>query len=134
MRSRVVPVVLSAWIASAGVDITHASSSQATSPSAAATPPYRETVDRYCVTCHNQRLKTAGLTLDALDLSKVPADAGVWEKVVRKLRARAMPPPGARRPDEPTYHSLLSWLESELDAAGAAHPNPGRPVLHRLNQ
>ena len=103
---------------------------------AAAPPasPYREVVDKYCATCHNQRLKTAGLMLDRMDLAKVPSDADVWEKVVRKLRAGAMPPPGAQRPDQATYHSLISWLETELDRAAEAKPNPGRPVLHRLNR
>ncbi len=55
-------------------------------------------IDQYCVTCHNQRLKTAGLVLDTLDLAKIPADAETWEKVVRKLRTGAMPPPGLPRP------------------------------------
>jgi Protein of unknown function (DUF1592)/Protein of unknown function (DUF1588)/Protein of unknown function (DUF1585)/Protein of unknown function (DUF1587)/Protein of unknown function (DUF1595)/Planctomycete cytochrome C len=89
---------------------------------------------KYCVTCHNQRLKTGGLMLDTLDLSKVPDNAETWEKVVRKLSARVMPPQGMRRPDEATYNSLISWLETRLDAAAAAHPYPGRPMLHRLNR
>jgi hypothetical protein len=99
-----------------------------------AAPAYREVIDKYCVTCHNQRLKTAGLTLDTLDLSNVPGNAETLEKVVRKLKAGAMPPPGAARPDQGTYHSLISWLEGQLDTAAAAHPDPGRTVLHRLNR
>jgi mono/diheme cytochrome c family protein len=95
---------------------------------------YRETIDRYCVTCHNQRLKTGGLTLDTVDLAQVPAQAEVWEKVVRKLQAGLMPPPGARRPDAETYHGLTSWLETQLDRAAEAKPYAGRPVLHRLNR
>src|SRR5579862_5236982 len=94
----------------------------------------RKALDQYCVTCHNQRLKTGGLALDTLDAANVPAGAEVWEKVVRKLRAGAMPPVGMPRPDQATYHSLIAWLETELDHAAAAHPNPGRPVLHRLNR
>ncbi len=101
-------------------------------PDAAA--PYRAVIDKYCVTCHNQRLKTAGLMLDTVDLSKIPGNAETLEKVVRKLRAGAMPPPGAVRPDPATYHGLISWLERQLDSAAAAHPDPGRPVLHRLNR
>ncbi len=62
--------------------------------------PPREVLDKYCVTCHNQRLKTAGLTLDTADVSNVAGNAEVWEKVIRKLRAGAMPP-GAARPDPP---------------------------------
>ncbi|HEY1238914.1 MAG TPA: DUF1592 domain-containing protein [Bryobacteraceae bacterium] len=94
----------------------------------------RETLDRYCVTCHNQRLKTAGLTLDTMDLAQVPAQAEVWEKVVRKLRAGLMPPPGAKRPDPETYHNLTTWLEQQLDHSAEAAPHPGRPILHRLNR
>jgi cytochrome c551/c552 len=61
--------------------------------------PERALLDKYCVTCHNQRLKTGGLTLDNIDLSKVPAQAEVWEKVIGKLRSGTMPPAGLPRPD-----------------------------------
>jgi hypothetical protein len=91
-------------------------------------------LDKYCVTCHNQRLKTAGLMLDALDLGQVSEHAETWEKVVRKLRTGAMPPAGRPRPDSALYDSASSWLEAELDRAALAHPNPGRPTLHRLNR
>ena len=100
----------------------------------ASTAPYRETLNRYCVTCHNQKLKTAGLTLDTMDLAQVPQQAEVWEKVVRKLRAGLMPPPGLKRPDPETYHNLTTWLEGQLDQAAEAAPHPGRPILHRLNR
>ena len=96
--------------------------------------PYREIAGQYCITCHNQRLKTGGLTLDTLDFENVPKDAAIWEKVIRKLRAGAMPPAGAKHPDQATTHSLVAWLESQLDAAAAAHPDPGSPVLHRMNR
>src|SRR5690349_5974999 len=92
----------------------------------------RETLDRYCVTCHNQRLRTGGLTLDGLDVSKPGADAAIWEKVVRKVRTGAMPPAGMPRPDEGTATALVSELTTALDRA--AMPNPGRPLLHRLNR
>src|ERR1700723_3426825 len=75
-----------------------------------ADPPYRAVLDKYCVPCHNQRLKTGGLTLDNLDLSKVPAQAEVWEKVIRKLRSGTMPPAGLPRPDAATYSNLEGWL------------------------
>jgi hypothetical protein len=92
-------------------------------------------LDRYCVTCHNERLRTAELTLEGLDLSHVGADAGTWESVVRKLRLRAMPPEGRPRPDDATNDAVASWLETELDRAAAAAPDPGRrPALHRLSR
>src|SRR5262245_15326534 len=89
------------------------------------TSEYRATIDQYCVTCHNQRLKTGGLTLDTLDLTKIADRADLWEKVVQKLSAGAMPPQGVKRPDVGTYHALTAWLEAELDRAAAANPNPG---------
>ncbi len=96
--------------------------------------PPRDVLDKYCVTCHNQRLKTAGLTLDTADVSNVAGNAEVWEKVIRKLRAGAMPPPGAARPDQATYSTLISHLERQIDTADAVHPYAGRPVLHRMNR
>src|SRR5437763_259549 len=98
-----------------------------------AAPP-RAVFDQYCVTCHNQRLHTAGLTLDTMDLAHVSDKAEVWEKVVRKLRTAAMPPAGRPRPDTATYEATSAWLEGELDRAAIAHPNPGRPTIHRLNR
>src|SRR5439155_14901895 len=78
---------------------------------------------------------TANLVLDKADAEQVANSAETWEKVVVKLRSRAMPPPGTRRPDNATYEAVASWLETELDRAAAAHPNPGRPAdLHRLNR
>ena len=94
----------------------------------------KDALDQYCVTCHNARLKTGGLVLETASLDRVAADPATWEKVVRKLRLGVMPPLGAKRPDAGTYDRLIASLESELDAAGAAHPYPGRPVLHRLNR
>jgi hypothetical protein len=97
-----------------------------------ADPSYREVLDKYCVTCHNQRLKTGGLALDTMDLSKVPAQAEIWEKVIRKLRSGAMPPAGIPRPDAATYKNLAAWLEEQIDQS--AEPYAGRPILHRLNR
>jgi uncharacterized protein DUF1592/uncharacterized protein DUF1588/uncharacterized protein DUF1587/uncharacterized protein DUF1585/uncharacterized protein DUF1595 len=96
--------------------------------------PARDTIDRYCVTCHNQRLKTADLMLDTLDLAKIADAPDTWEKVVRKLRTGTMPPQPSRRPDHATYQGLIGFLEGELDRAATAAPNPGRPLLHRLNR
>ncbi len=93
------------------------------------------TFTKYCVTCHNARLKTAGFVLDTADLKNAGAHAETWEKVVRKLRTEAMPPAGAPRPDRATYDSTAAYLETELDRAAAARPNPGSlPLLHRLTR
>jgi hypothetical protein len=92
----------------------------------------RAVLNQYCVTCHNERTKTANLTLDTLDPARVGDNAAVWEKVVRKLRAGMMPPAGSRRPDRVTYQSLISWLENELDRNATVHAPP--PGLHRLNR
>jgi mono/diheme cytochrome c family protein len=101
---------------------------------AAAPQPSRAVFDKYCVGCHNQRVKTAGLALDALDPAQVGEHAEAWEKVVRKLRTGAMPPPGRPRPDKALTASVAASLEAGLDRAAAEHPNPGRPTLHRLNR
>jgi mono/diheme cytochrome c family protein len=102
---------------------------------AAAATPAGELVTRYCVGCHNERLKSGNLMLDRADPSHVGNSAETWEKVIIKLRTRAMPPPGGRRPDSATYDAVAAWLEQELDRAAAAKPNPGRPAdLHRLNR
>jgi mono/diheme cytochrome c family protein len=106
------------------------------STDAALTPAaqYRAVLDRYCVTCHNGRLKTADLMLDAMDVANPPAGAEVWEKVITKLRGRAMPPPNMRRPDNATLDAFATYLETAIDRAAATHPDPGRPALHRLNR
>jgi hypothetical protein len=97
-------------------------------------PSLRPVLDRYCVTCHNGRLKTAGLQLDALNVDRVGADADTWEKVARKLRTREMPPAGAPRPDRDTYDRATAVLEAALDRAAEINPKPGRVVIHRLNR
>jgi len=87
------------------------------------------------VTCHNAKLKTAGFVLDVTALSHIDTSAEVWEKVDRKLRSYAMPPAGVPRPDEATYNSVASFLETELDHAALKQPNPGNlPLLHRLSR
>jgi Protein of unknown function (DUF1592)/Protein of unknown function (DUF1588)/Protein of unknown function (DUF1585)/Protein of unknown function (DUF1587)/Protein of unknown function (DUF1595)/Planctomycete cytochrome C len=94
----------------------------------------RKLLDQYCVTCHNQRLKTAGLTLDQLDPSNVAAHPEAWEKVVRKLRAGMMPPSGLPRPAAADYAALTISLENDLDRAAAAKPKLARPSVHRMNR
>jgi hypothetical protein len=92
-------------------------------------------LDRYCVTCHNQRLATAGLKLDEADVANPDAGAEIWEKVVRKVRTGMMPPPNMPQPSMEDRVALLSWLETSLDKAAAAKPNPGRTeTLRRLNR
>src|ERR1700731_4363945 len=104
-------------------------------PPAGAPPvPEQATLDKYCLPCHNERSRTAGLSLEKLDLRNVPDRAEVWEKVITKLRSHAMPPPRAPRPDAGTSAALVSWLESSLDIAAARNPDPGRPMIHRLNR
>ena len=105
-----------------------------TDPASAA--KYRALLDRYCVTCHSDRIKKANLTLEKLDLTTSTGDhPELWEKVVRKLRAGVMPPPGMSRPALTDYEGMRDWLEAELDKKAAARGiNPGYVVLHRLNR
>ena len=114
-----------------------AKSAQPSSPIGAvsAASSQRQTLDRYCVTCHNQRLVTAGLKLDDADVANPGTGAEIWEKVVRKLRTGMMPPPNMPQPSMDDRVALLSWLETSLDKAAAAKPNPGRTeTLRRLNR
>ena len=104
---------------------------QASSLSSPTPSADRATLDRYCVTCHNSRTRTGGLALDTLDVTRVAADAETWEKVVRKVRGRMMPPPGLPRPDDATYDALSAHLEEALDRAVAVRPHPGRTDTFR---
>jgi hypothetical protein len=95
----------------------------------------RRVLDRYCVTCHNKRVKTAALELDGLDVSNPGSQAEVWEKVVRKVHTGTMPPSNVPQPSGDDRRALLAWLETALDSAWAARPNPGRTdTLRRLNR
>jgi hypothetical protein len=89
---------------------------------------------QYCVVCHNQKAKTAGLALDAMDFDRVEKAPEVWEKVVRKVRVGLMPPGGAKRPQRPVLDAFAAEVERRLDKAAALNPNPGSPGLHRLNR
>ena len=100
----------------------------------ATAPPSRVLLDRYCVTCHNERLQTAGLMLDRVDLGHVRAHAEVLEKVVRKLRSGQMPPEGRPRPEASALDAFTSALETALDREAAATTNPGRVASRRLNR
>src|SRR5215469_16417475 len=128
MRMRVHAWVLRSLMAVvAAVALLSAQTTQTSSP--------RETFDKYCITCHNQKLRTSGLALDTLDLSKPGENAEILERVIVRLRARSMPPAGMPRPDATTYRAVATELENEIDRAWAAKPNPGRiGAVHRLNR
>jgi len=99
--------------------------------------PQRALLDRYCVTCHSQNAKERGtvpVALDKADLSRIGSDAELWEKVVRKMESGLMPPQGAARPDPMATKAFTGWLVDALDQEAKVHPNPGRPLLHRLNR
>lgn len=105
------------------------------SPVEASTEPHGKLLARYCVSCHNERLKTAGVMLDQVDVAHIDQNPAVWEKVVRKLRTGMMPPDGRPRPDTQAYMAMVSYLETALDRASADAPNPGWPAAaHRLNR
>ena len=103
-------------------------------PSAETVAAERALLDQYCVTCHNDKTRRANLTLEKLDLATAGDHAELWEKVIRKLRAGVMPPPGVRRPPLKEYEGLRDFLESEVDRKAAGHTNPGSVILHRLNR
>jgi cytochrome c551/c552 len=94
----------------------------------------RALLNQYCVTCHNDKLKTANFSLQNLDLASAGDHPEIWEQVIRKLRAGMMPPPGMPRPPLAKYEQLRDWLEAEVDRKAAEHPDPGSVVLHRLNR
>jgi Protein of unknown function (DUF1592)/Protein of unknown function (DUF1588)/Protein of unknown function (DUF1585)/Protein of unknown function (DUF1587)/Protein of unknown function (DUF1595) len=101
---------------------------------AATAAKQRALLDQYCVTCHNDRTKIDNFSLQKEDINAVADHPEVWERVIRKLRAGMMPPPGLPRPPIAQYEGLRDWLEEQIDRKAAAHPNPGSVVLHRLNR
>ena len=138
-RSRYLLLVVAAsvWVALSGWSARGWSTLSASSPQATQSTESSAagaTIEKYCVTCHNQRLRTGDLALDLPDLANVAAHADVWEKVIRKVRAGMMPPAGVPRPDEASRRALVASLESTLDQAARTSPNPGRPLAHRLNR
>jgi mono/diheme cytochrome c family protein len=130
MRNLLLLALLGAGFATAVT----AAPQQAGKQAPATSNPNRALVDRYCVGCHNQRLKTAKLELDVLDLTHPEKDALTWERAIRKLRGGMMPPPGAPRPSVTEVNSLATYLEDSLDKAGATKLNPGSVRIHRLNR
>ncbi len=131
--------VAAAGCTAAGLFSAAPSARQAPAPAAVAAPApgssSQTLISKYCISCHNERTRTAGLVLDRLDAANPGEHAQVWETVVEKLRAGSMPPPGRPRPDGATYASAAAELEGALDRAWAAQPNPGRiGAVHRLNR
>ena len=107
----------------------------AQSPAASASADSGQFFSTYCFSCHNQKLRTAGVALEGADPAQASANPELWERVIAKLRAGSMPPPGRPRADAATYRTVASSLENEIDRAWAAHPNPGRiSAVHRLNR
>ena len=97
-------------------------------------PPSPTLVARYCAGCHNDNLKSGTFSFARFDLIHPEQNADQAEKVIRKVRAGLMPPPGLPRPDAAQMKAFAAALETSIDQAAAAHPNPGRPALHRLNR
>ena len=133
MKNRLL-IVGALWLGAVTGVFPQSAGSGATNPAAPPVSAPRDVIATYCTSCHNQRLKTAGLTLDSINVDDVAGSAEIWEKVVRKVRGGLMPPAGARQPDAPTRDAFVTSIEAELDRAWAAHPNPGRPLLRRLNR
>ena len=114
---------------------TQTQNTPAAASSAAPTPAAeRALLDKYCVTCHNDKMKVDNFSLQKEDINAVGEHPEVWERVIRKLRAGMMPPPGMPRPPLAKYEELRDWLEAQIDRKAAAHPDPGSIVLHRLNR
>jgi mono/diheme cytochrome c family protein len=129
-----IPVILIVFVGGASASFAPPEQTSREATTAAVSQP-RALVDQYCVTCHNKTAKIGGLALDGMDLDHVGENAAVWEAMVKKLRARYMPPIGRPRPSEEQYDGLITHLTTLLDQAGAAHPEPGSPsTLRRLNR
>src|SRR2546421_5515274 len=107
---------------------------QAQNSPAADTAGHRTTLQLYCIGCHSGPTPFAGLNLEPLDFAKLEENGAIWEKMIRKLRDRQMPPAGMPRPDDATMQSLISYIESGRDRLAEVRPNPGRATLHRLNR
>ena len=114
------------------------SATPAVKPATAATSKdsqaQQDMIDQYCVMCHSEALKTAGVVLEGQHINNVGENTALWERVLRKFGSGQMPPAGMPRPDDAVAAKFTSWLEQQLDANAIAHPNPGAPAIHRLNR
>jgi mono/diheme cytochrome c family protein len=131
MVKRAVGLAGAMWVLSMGSSVPLAAQ---TAAGAAGGADHGAVVTKYCVSCHNDRAKVGGLSLEKTDIANPAADADTWERVVRKVRVGMMPPQGSPQPDQGSRASLVSYLTTSLDQASAGHPNPGRPLVHRLNR
>ena len=127
------PVALATFLLLA-VALVRVDTQTAQSPAPRAATSEKAVIDRYCATCHNQRMRAGNLALDSLDVSAAGRDPQTWEKVVRKVRTGMMPPSGVARPDRATLDGFAASIETAIDRATASAPNPGAPALHRLNR
>src|SRR5215472_1775087 len=127
-------IALSAIISLAAVFTASPSPQAAPAPQTSAADVQLATIEQYCVGCHNDRAKTGGVSFEGITAASVGEHAELFEKAVRKLRGRVMPPPGAKQPEPAAIDSLVAWLEESLDhAAGQGHIRD-QVVLHRLNR
>lgn len=142
MRSSAAARIVPFALAVSGCVATSAATPAGTAATSATTPAgtagqetLRATLDTYCVACHNQRLKTAGLTLDAIDAASPHANPEIWEKVIARLGGGTMPPAGRPRPDEATARAIAASIAADIDRAWLASPVTGRvSAVHRLNR
>lgn len=132
-RVAAAPIALAFLLLGTLADLALPAEGQASSPES-----YRELLNQYCVGCHNDRARTGELSLESISLESVgrlAEDIEIWEKVIRKLDARAMPPAGSPRPGDEDYSRFAAWLETRIDREAQRSPNPGRrPAVHRLNR
>ncbi len=135
MRKLLAACACVGWLGAVSAEALRSEQARPAPVPAAPASPARDLVAGYCVSCHNDRARTGGFSLDAADPVQVGRSAEAWEKVAGKLRSRSMPPAGVRRPGNDAYDTVASWIEQELDRAASARPDPGRPAdLHRLNR
>ena len=141
MVRRHTAAVLATCVASAAVSMTIGASGQVRTTPPRLRRPHRkcrqlsfDQLNRYCVTCHNDKLRTGGISLETLDTTKVVDATPSWEKVIGRLRAGTMPPARLPSPGQPTLAAVAGWLETTIDTRAAANPAPGRPASHRLNR
>jgi hypothetical protein len=134
-RPTVFALVIGGWMAAALSTVQTSAPQGVGGDLKVGTVDLRATLDKYCITCHSERLHTAGLVLEGVDVSNPDAHAELWERVITKLHARSMPPAGMPRPDAAAYDAMATSLETAIDRAWAANPNPGRiAAVHRLNR
>src|SRR5436309_5093231 len=106
---------------------------RAQTPAASGPDQHRAMLSTYCSACHNARVKSGGLALDGLDLQSPAENAQLWEKALRKLRGRLMPPPGNPQPPQKDIDSFVAWMENALDSS-AKGPKAGYVPIQRLNR